>query len=153
MLRHSHRQLVSATGPVPPAAQVGPRYGHANPAISALDQSAVAPTWNGGTITLTIPDLSQAFPENVSDFRWQQLFATPQGLEYLTNHISRLSDATTAIATFTPTNPGIYRFRLIAADPEGVSTQHEVDVLVTQKSSMHLEVKGRYVERRFDGRG
>ena len=53
-----------ATGPVPPAAQVGPRYGHANPAISALDQGAVSPTWDGGTITLTIPDLSLAFPES-----------------------------------------------------------------------------------------
>ena len=50
--------------PVPLAAQVGPWYGAFNPAISALDQGAVAPTWHGGTITLTIPDLSQAFPES-----------------------------------------------------------------------------------------
>jgi hypothetical protein len=44
-------------GPVPPAAQVGPTYADARTA-----QGAVAPTWKGGTLTLTISDLSQAFP-------------------------------------------------------------------------------------------
>ena len=43
-------------GPVPPAAQVGHTYAHAR------IQGAVAPTWNGGTLRLTISDLSQAFP-------------------------------------------------------------------------------------------
>jgi len=43
-------------GPVPPAAQVGPTYGHARL------QGAIAPTWNGGTLTLNVADLRQAFP-------------------------------------------------------------------------------------------
>jgi len=42
--------------PVPPALQVGPTYAHAR------IQGAVAPSWTGGTLTLTIGDLSQAFP-------------------------------------------------------------------------------------------
>lgn len=53
-----------AVGPVPMAAQVGPYYGHPNPARSALSQGAVSPNWSGGMIRLTIPDLSQAFPES-----------------------------------------------------------------------------------------
>jgi len=53
--------------PVPPAAQVGPYYGnphvgYAFPARLALNQGAVSPTWTGGTVTLTIPDLKEAFP-------------------------------------------------------------------------------------------
>ena len=40
-----------------PAAQVGSSYG------AAIGQGAVSPVWHGGMIRLTIPDLSQAFPE------------------------------------------------------------------------------------------
>jgi hypothetical protein len=53
-----------AVGLIPPAAQEGNFYGAANPARSALDQGAVSPHWGGGSITLTIPDLSQAFPQS-----------------------------------------------------------------------------------------
>jgi hypothetical protein len=47
-----------ATGPVPSSgALFGPDYG------AALGQGAVSPSWKGGVVTLTIPDLNQAFPE------------------------------------------------------------------------------------------
>lgn len=46
-------------GAVPSAAQVGPSYGDA----LTLPQTAVAPTWAGGSIRLHIPDLRTAFPE------------------------------------------------------------------------------------------
>lgn len=42
--------------PVPVASQVGPSYAYAR------IQGAIAPTWNGGTLTLKIADLRQAFP-------------------------------------------------------------------------------------------
>lgn len=45
-------------GPVPPAAQVGPNYG------SARSQGAVAPRWDGGTLTLAISNLKSAFPKS-----------------------------------------------------------------------------------------
>jgi hypothetical protein len=49
-----------AFGPVPSAgSQVGPDYG----AALSASQGAVSPTWRGGVITLTIPDLRNAFPE------------------------------------------------------------------------------------------
>lgn len=52
--------------PVPPAAQVGPTYAHARqPVALGADPwtgGAVAPTWNGGTLRLTLTDLSEAFP-------------------------------------------------------------------------------------------
>lgn len=44
--------LVPSSGP-----QFGPDYG------VALGQGAVSPTWKGGVVTLTIPDLRNAFPE------------------------------------------------------------------------------------------
>ena len=44
-------------GPVPPAAQVGQTY------ALARGQGATAPTWHGGTLRLTIPDLRNAFPQ------------------------------------------------------------------------------------------
>jgi hypothetical protein len=43
-------------GPVPQAAQVGPTYAHAR------IQGAVAPTWDGGTLTLRVSNLKEAFP-------------------------------------------------------------------------------------------
>ena len=47
-----------ATGPVPSSGpQWGPDYG------AALAQGAVSPNWMGGVITLTIPNLHDAFPE------------------------------------------------------------------------------------------
>ena len=46
-----------ATGPVPPAVQVGPTY------AAARGQGASAPTWHGGTLRLTVPDLRNAFPQ------------------------------------------------------------------------------------------
>ena len=48
--------------PVPAAAQVGPYYGHPNPALSALSQGAVSPSWQGGAIRLLVP-ARLAFPE------------------------------------------------------------------------------------------
>ena len=42
---------------VPPAAQVGPTYGQ------ALAQGAAGPTWAGGAVRLTIPDLRNAFKQ------------------------------------------------------------------------------------------
>jgi hypothetical protein len=44
-------------GVVPPAAQMGPGY------AQARMQGAAAPTWEGGTFRLTIPNLRLAFPE------------------------------------------------------------------------------------------
>ncbi|MCC7156294.1 MAG: carboxypeptidase regulatory-like domain-containing protein [Bryobacterales bacterium] len=38
----------------PAAAQVGPNYGDANPAMSALDQGASSPYWRGGAMRLTV---------------------------------------------------------------------------------------------------
>ncbi|HEX2910676.1 MAG TPA: carboxypeptidase-like regulatory domain-containing protein [Chloroflexia bacterium] len=46
----------STAGGVPGAAQVGPDYG------AALEQGAVSPGWAGGTVSLHIPDLRDAFP-------------------------------------------------------------------------------------------
>jgi hypothetical protein len=47
-----------ATGPVPSCGPLwGPNYG------TALGQGAVSPKWQGGVITLTIPNLRDAFPE------------------------------------------------------------------------------------------
>jgi hypothetical protein len=51
--------LPGGAPPVPPAAQVGPDYAAARTA----PQTAVAPTWTGGAIRLTI-DASVAFPES-----------------------------------------------------------------------------------------
>jgi hypothetical protein len=50
-------------GAVPPAAQVGPNYGAANPAISALGQGAVSPIWRGGALRLHVK-AKDAFPES-----------------------------------------------------------------------------------------
>ena len=44
-----------AAAPVPAAAQIGPYYGHGNPAISALDQGAISPIWHGGALRLQVP--------------------------------------------------------------------------------------------------
>jgi hypothetical protein len=38
----------------PPAAQVGPNYGDANPALSALNQGAASPYWAGGAVRLKV---------------------------------------------------------------------------------------------------
>jgi hypothetical protein len=46
-------------GPVPSAAQVGPNYGVA----LTPPQTAASPTWAGGSLRLTIPNLRSAFPE------------------------------------------------------------------------------------------
>jgi hypothetical protein len=49
--------LVPSPYPVswaPPAAQVGPNYGAADPALSALNQGAVSPYWAGGAVRLTV---------------------------------------------------------------------------------------------------
>jgi hypothetical protein len=51
--------LPGGAPPVPPAAQVGPDYQTAR----TLPQTAVAPTWTGGAIRLTIP-AAVAFPES-----------------------------------------------------------------------------------------
>lgn len=51
---------------VPPAAQVGPHYGDADPAKSALAQGAISPLWHGGGIRYVLSDLRQAFPESCS---------------------------------------------------------------------------------------
>jgi|SRR5579859_7397526 len=53
-----------AFGAVPPAVQVGPTYADARSANPPPNGGAAAPTWAGGTFTLTIPDLHQAFPES-----------------------------------------------------------------------------------------
>lgn len=52
--------------PVPPASQVGPTYAHARspvaPGADSWTGGAVAPTWNGGTLTLRVGNLREAFP-------------------------------------------------------------------------------------------
>ena len=49
-------------GPVPPAVQIGPTYAHARQPVAPPAGGAVAPTWNGGTLRLTIANLDEAFP-------------------------------------------------------------------------------------------
>jgi hypothetical protein len=56
-----------APGWAPAAAQVGPHYGHPNPALSALAQGAASPHWRGGAMRLTVkakssPGSPGAFP-------------------------------------------------------------------------------------------
>jgi hypothetical protein len=44
-------------GGIAPASQVGPNYG------AALGQLAVSPIWRGGTLRLSVPDVTTAFPK------------------------------------------------------------------------------------------
>jgi hypothetical protein len=57
ILGHPDSALIPSplAAPVPPASQVGPYYGHSDAALSALDQSATAPRWDGGAIRLVTP--------------------------------------------------------------------------------------------------
>ena len=66
----------------------------------------------------------------------------PEGVEYLTSHRAGLPDAATAVASFVPTVPGNYRFRLTATDGAGLNQTHEVEVWVTQEAAELWEVEG-----------
>ena len=81
-------------------------------------------------------------PEAATVFRWEQVFGTPEGVEYLTSHQAEMSGASTVSAAFVPEAPGNYRFRLTATDSAGGIQTQEVDVWVTDEAAQAWEVKG-----------
>lgn len=95
----------------------------------------------GIATTLEASSLFEA-TAGATTFEWEQRFGTAEGVEYVTSHRAELSDATSETASFVPTVPGNYRFRLTARDGAGLSETHEVDVRVAQLAAEPWEVKG-----------
>ena len=81
-------------------------------------------------------------PGSELTYQWQQVFGTPDGVEFMTGHLAELSDATSGTVSFVPETPGNYRFRLTATDSSGITESHDVDVWVSQETEHRWDIKG-----------
>lgn len=83
----------------------------------------------GNLVTLDSNKLFELPGDSVSHV-WTQVFAEQDSLDYTTYTTVRISNATSAAASFRPTTPGKYRLRLSSTTGSGFETTNEVEVLV-----------------------
>lgn len=75
-------------------------------------------------------------------FEWTQIFASQDSLHYTSYNLIELDQQVDAVAKFTPTVPGNYRFGLVRADETVGDVALEIEVLVGLDETDRFSVRG-----------
>jgi hypothetical protein len=87
----------------------------------------------------------------IVSYRWQQMFGTKTGTEYMTSIRAVLSDSISPIITFTLQWPGNYRFMLLITDNQGRTSEDFIDVSVYWPLGQNpIEIRGMSLGEYYD---